>query len=155
MENSLSLLEGSEPMIEKILRLEDYLLNDPENQLDIEPVHYLADGLYAREITIPAGVVATGKIHKFEHINIVSKGTISVWTEEGLRRIDAPATLISQPGMKRVGYAHADTVWTTIHAIPGGVDLSPADLEAALVCSTFKEYAEFLEWVNQLELEGV
>jgi len=85
-------------------------------QVDIKPVHYFAKGLYAREIFIPKGTLLTGKIHKSEHLNVISKGDISVVTEFGTKRIIAPFTMVSQPGTKRVGYAHEDTVWTTIHA---------------------------------------
>lgn len=98
----------------KILSFEDELKKFP--QTDIPPVHYFADGIYAREITIPKGTVLTGKIHKTEHLNIISKGEISVVTEEGNKRISAPFTFVAKPGTKRVGYAHEDTVWTTIHA---------------------------------------
>lgn len=88
-------------------------------QTHIEPVHHFADGLYAREITIPAGMLLTGKVHRTEHLNIVSKGRITVWTEDGMRTVEAPCTLVSRPGTKRVGLAHTDTVWTTIHANAG------------------------------------
>ena len=33
-----------------------------------------------------------------------------------MKRIIAPYTFVSRPGTKRVGLAHADTVWVTIHA---------------------------------------
>lgn len=98
----------------KILSFEEELRKLP--QTDIPPVHYFADGIYAREITIPKGTVLTGKIHKTEHLNIISKGEISVVTEEGNKRIVSPCTFVAKPGTKRVGYAHEDTVWTTIHA---------------------------------------
>jgi len=97
----------------QIDRLEDAMRAMP--QIVIEPKHYFADGLYAREITIPKGATLTGKIHRTVHLNIISQGDITVLTEHGLQRIKAPATIISQPGTKRVGYAHEDTVWTTIH----------------------------------------
>ena len=84
----------------------------------VDPVmrHHFSKGIYAREMFIPAGTVLTGKIHRHEHLNIISCGDISVLTEEGPRRIVAPYTVVSAPGTKRLGYAHADTVWTTIHA---------------------------------------
>ncbi len=86
-------------------------------QLEIEPVHHFADGLYAREITIPAGTLLTGKIHKTRHLNIISKGRITVWSElDGKREIEAPFSFVAEPGTRRVGYAHEETVWTTIHA---------------------------------------
>lgn len=85
--------------------------------VEIEPVHRFAQGIYAREITIPAGTLLTGKIHRTQHLNVISAGDISVWTEgEPVRRIKAPYTFVAEPGTRRVGYAHADTVWTTIHA---------------------------------------
>lgn len=101
-------------------------------QLPIEPVHHFADGLYAREITIRAGTILTGKVHSTEHLNIVSQGRIAVWTEDGMKIVTAPCTLISRPGTKRVGFALEDTVWTTIHANPRNLtDLTA--LELALI----------------------
>jgi hypothetical protein len=104
------------PTREQIERLEVELAQMP--QCEIVPVHYFADGLYAREITIPANTCLTGRVHKQEHINVVSKGEITVWTEHGMKRLVAPFTFISQPGTKRAGYTHAETVWTTFHANP-------------------------------------
>ena len=86
------------------------------DQVEIEPVHYFAPGVYAREITIKAGTILTGKIHLTEHLNIISKGRILIVTEEGNREVEAPCTIISKPGTKRAGYAITDTVWTTTHA---------------------------------------
>ncbi len=106
------------------------------DQVEIKPVHYFAKGLYAREIFIPKGVLLTGKIHRTEHLNIISKGDISVVTETGTKRIKAPFTMVSQPGTKRVGYAHEDTVWTTIHNIDE-TDLEK--IETALIAPSFEE----------------
>lgn len=122
----------------KILQLEG-MMKECSEQILIEPVHYFADGLYAREITIPKGTLLTGKIHLFEHINIISKGDISVMTESGLKRIKAPATIISRPGIKRIGYAHSTTVWTTIHACNAKDE---DEAEALLVVDTFEEFQQ-------------
>jgi hypothetical protein len=86
-------------------------------QVEIAPTHHFADGIYAREITIPAGTLLTGKIHRTRHLNIVSQGDITVWSPgEPARRIQAPFAFVAEPGTRRVGFAHEDTVWTTIHA---------------------------------------
>jgi len=88
-----------------------------ETPVIIEPVHHFADGLYAREITIPAGTLLTGKIHRTQHLNVISRGRISVWTAgDEVREIVAPFTFVAHPGTRRVGFAHEETVWTTIHA---------------------------------------
>lgn len=116
---------------EKIDALEALMLREP--QVEIEPVHYFAHGLYAREITIRAGTLLTGKIHRTEHLNIVSKGRIIVWTEDGMKEVAAPFTMVSRPGTKRVGYALEDTVWTTVHAT---TETDLAKLEAELIAPT-------------------
>ena len=120
----------------RILALEEAMRQEPD-QIHIEPVHYFAPGLYAREITIPKGAVLTGKIHLFGHINIISKGDISVLTEQGVKRIKAPATIVSEPGIKRVGFAHEETVWTTVHAC---TEPDPESAENALVVDTFEQF---------------
>jgi hypothetical protein len=85
-------------------------------QIELHVVHHFSKGLYARELHIPKGTILVGKTHRFENLNIISKGEISVYTDEGIKRITAPFAIVSPPGVKRVGYAHEDTVWTSIHA---------------------------------------
>ncbi len=125
---------------EKIDRLESVMFHMKDHHIQIEPVHYFADGFYAREITIPKGTTLTGKIHKFEHINVISKGAISVMTEDGIKLITAPCTIISKPGTKRVGFVHEETVWTTFHKTN---ETDVEKIEDALVCCTREEYLEF------------
>ena len=116
------------PTREQIIKLEQALKTLP--QLEIQTNHYNVAGLYAREIHIPAGTLLTGKVHKAEHLNIVSKGEIIVWTENGMKRIKAPFVLPSYPGAKRVGLALVDTTWVTIHATD---KTDPAEIEAELI----------------------
>lgn len=98
----------------KLLELEQVCKS--MKQVHIPPKEYFCNGVYAREIYIPAGTTLVGEIHKFPHLNIVSKGKIRVATDEGVSIIEAPCTFISPAGVKRAGYVLEDTVWTTIHA---------------------------------------
>ena len=82
--------------------------------VEFEKRHFFAEGVYARELTIPAGVCLVGRMHKQSQINIISKGDISVLTGSEVLRIKAPYTLVTPPGVKRAGFAHEETVWTTI-----------------------------------------
>jgi len=66
-------------------------------------------------MTIPAGGLIIGKIHRHAHVNTISKGRVLVVTEFGKHEIIAPCTFISEPGTKRVVLAQEDTVWTTYH----------------------------------------
>lgn len=118
----------------KVVRLESEMLKHP--QVAIETTHHFATGIYAREIFIPKGVLLTGKIHKTDHLNILSKGEITVLTDGGMKRLKAPCTFVATAGTKRAGYAHEDSVWTTIHA-SNETDLDK--LEAELIAPTFEE----------------
>ena len=78
--------------------------------------HHFADGIYAREMFLPAGALLTGAVHKTKHMCILSQGRVRVATDDGPVELVAPATLIAYPGAKRAVYALEDSVWTNIHA---------------------------------------
>lgn len=84
--------------------------------LSLEPVHRFADGIYAREMTIPEGSLIISHVHRERHLCVCSKGRIVVFTVGGgTRVVTAPATVVSEPGTQRVGFALEDTVWTSFH----------------------------------------
>lgn len=121
------------PTREQIQTLEGMLLQVEAQGggVAIDTWHHFADGLVARTILIPAGTMLTGASHKTEHLNI-AHGDITVWTEAGMRRLTGYHVLPSLPGAKRVGYAHADTWWTTVHLNPTN-ERDVAVLEDALL----------------------
>lgn len=82
---------------------------------EAEMTHHFAEGVYGREMSIKAGTMLTGKVHRFSTLNILLEGDITVTTPDGMRRIQAPAVFVSPPGCKKVGYAHADTRWINVH----------------------------------------
>lgn len=111
-----------------ICRLEDEIKNLPA--ADIETTHTFGPGFYGRTIRMAAGTVLTGKVHSTEHIFMVSKGDITLVTEEGSKRVQAPYQAVCRAGLKRAGYAHSETVCSNIH-ITAETDL--VKLEAALI----------------------
>jgi hypothetical protein len=96
-----------------IVKAQDLMLQMPQAETIV--TDHFADGLYARELFIPAGVCLVGALHKTNHIFTVSQGECYAVTHEGKERIVAPYTGQTRPGMKRVIYAVTDTVWTTYH----------------------------------------
>jgi hypothetical protein len=126
-------------------------LPDDERMDESPPLkHWLAPGIYAREIHLPGGTVVVGKIHRHRHLNIISQGSITCYTEFGLETHMAPASFISEPGTKRVVLTHEDAIWTTIHPNPTNeTDISK--LEEMFVAL---EYAELgMAVANLKELE--
>lgn len=120
----------------------DYIGREMKSMETIEiPVkNYFADNSYAREIIIPKGTIVLGKIHKFSHINICSKGDISVLTDEGVKRIQAPYTVVSGKGSQKIAYTHEETVWTSFHS----TELTDVDeIEKFFVADTYQEYLEY------------
>lgn len=84
-------------------------------QVEMPVKHYFGDGVYAREIFIPKNTILTGRIHKFNDLNIVHYGDIDVLSTNGFKRV-GPCTFTGKAGTKQIGYAYEDTLWTTFHA---------------------------------------
>lgn len=111
---------------------------------NVEPLcpltHHFAPGAYGREIFLPSGAVVVGKIHKHAHINVLSKGHVSVMTQDGPEEFKAPRTWVSSPGTKRVVFVHSDAVWTTIHPT-NETDLEK--VEDFVIAKSYDEYEAF------------
>jgi hypothetical protein len=117
-------LEGTQ--IDKIYALE--ALNTPSPENGMQPItpplnHHHCDDLYAREIFMPKGTVATGRVHLLDHINVISMGVVTVVTPTETVKYEAPITFVGKKGTKRALYCHEDTIWTTIHLSHGVTDL--------------------------------
>jgi len=131
---------------DKIFAAEAFMKEQPQVEIPVQ--HYFSQGVYAREITIPAGVILTGDIHKFKQLNILSKGRMQVYTEEGIREVEAPFTVVSPPGTKRIAHTLTECVWTTIH----GTELTDVDeIQKTFIAKSENEWLEFSK-SDQLEL---
>jgi hypothetical protein len=132
---------------QKTFALEAMLKEMPQAKLKI--IHHFSPGVYARELHIPADCTLTGEIHKYPQLNILSKGKISVLLEGGIKEIEAPFTVVSPAGTKRIAYTHTDCVWTTIlHTFETDVEL----IEKHFIAKTEQEWLEFAE-LTQLRLD--
>lgn len=80
-----------------------------------EPTHLFAPGMYLRELTVPAGMLLVGKIHRHQHFLIVTKGKAEVISEFGREVVGAGHMSVSQAGVKRVVLALEDTQFITVH----------------------------------------
>lgn len=124
-----------------ILGLEAAMQGLPdETKLALETMHTFIDGIYVRTVLMRAGSLVTGKIHRKEHIVIVSKGCASVVSEEfGSQQIGSPQIFVSPPGVKRLLFIHEDMIFTTVHPNPSNTrDI--AKLESELMVPSFEEF---------------
>lgn len=110
-------------------------------------MHHFSKDVYAREMQVPKGSVVVGKIHKFENLNILSKGEVSIFSIDGVMRVKAPFTFVASSGAKRVFVVHEDAVWTVIH---GTAEKDLDKIEAQFIA---KDYEELLP-VRELKCLG-
>jgi len=101
---------------EGLRRLEAKILELPQVDMPVEHAH--CDGLYARTIKIPAGVVLTGKAHRHECFFVVRRGRIAVTKGDAVVLLEAGDMLVTPAGSMRAGVTLADTEVTTFHANP-------------------------------------
>lgn len=105
----------SRHQIREFIAQVEYLMSQSDHKLDVPITNHFSNGVYAREMKVPAGVMLVGKIHKKENLNILSEGEVTVVSIDGCKRVKAPYTFVGSPGSKRLFYMHENTTWTTIH----------------------------------------
>lgn len=105
------------PTREDIQRIQALMLaSDSVIDLSENTFHHFAEGVYGRELRIPAGVALIGKIHKHSTLNVLAAGEIAVSTPDGPKVLTAPAIFVSPAGCKKIGFAITDCVFLNVHA---------------------------------------
>ena len=114
--NELSVIQHmATDELEEFLRI--YAKTNPDKT---SVQHHFTEGLYTRQIFMPAGQLIVSKIHNTQHPFVVSKGAATVWTvgREDYQLIEAPYMGITEPGTRRILFIHQDMIWTTFHPDP-------------------------------------
>lgn len=133
-------------MRERVDALEASMLTLPQAECPVR--HYFAPGLYAREMTIPAGTVVTGAVHKTENLIVVSMGRLRIVTEDGTREVQAGDTLICKAGMKNAVVALEDSRWTNFLANPD----NETDVDKLVEVFTHSKASELLGGADNPQL---
>ena len=100
-----------------IQNLQQVLESSPALTTDMREFtdHFFAPGVYLRTLFIPKGHVLVGAVHKYEALNILLKGKISVVTSSGERIVaEAPYIFLAKPGQK-AGYAITNVWYASVH----------------------------------------
>jgi len=131
-----TLIEDTTPVTrERIFDLQAALAEMPQVECPVR--HFFAGGLYAREMFIPAGTCAVGKIHRHDQMTMVLGDVTIVTPGQEPVRIESCEPFVSPAGIKRAAYAHVDSFITTFHANPD--DLRDVDaIEAVLIAPSFE-----------------
>jgi|SRR5689334_22186499 len=82
-------------------------------------IHRFEQGLYIREIRIPAETVIIGRVHRHGHVCQLLEGDLILIHREGTREgFRAPSQIMTEPGYQMVVYAMTDVVARTVHPNP-------------------------------------
>ena len=98
------------------LAIERLVLRFPQVEMPVD--NQFCEGVYARTLTIPAGTILTGAIHKAESFFVVRSGTLLVTTPNGPIQVGPGFMIVTKPGEKRIGISLSDVLVTTFHANP-------------------------------------
>lgn len=97
-----------------IAALAQQMLKLPASHVQMRVEHEVAHGMYRRTLFIPRDTLVMGKVHLQPCMNIVARGSITVLTEFGARRLGAGFCGASSAGIQKVGWAHEDTVFVNV-----------------------------------------
>jgi len=136
---------------EQVMQLER-AIGDLPDQVDMaqHTSHYFADGIYLRELFMPAGMVVTGKIHRTRHLTIISNGTVQITTDRGVEEFTGPSVFVSEAGAKKAIFAITDCVLMNPHPT---TETDLVKIEEAFIAPSFEaleQGAEELKLENQL-----
>lgn len=96
-----------------IQEIESAMLEMP--QIDCPVAHHFGPGVYIREVTLPAGIIALGHSQRFKHLNILVTGKVAIMDGDKVRVLEAPMIYVGEPGRK-AGYVIETCVWQNVYA---------------------------------------
>jgi SET domain len=113
-ERDMVMLAREFALSKSVEEVESTMLGMP--QAEAQVIHRFGPGIYIREVIIPAGILAVGHRQRFEHMNVMLKGRVTVFNDNGTTtELVAPMVFVGKPGRK-IGYVHEEMVWQNIYA---------------------------------------
>jgi len=137
LENDLKSIADGENII---AGTKDKPIVSDNDQIPID--HFFMDGVYIRKMTMYQGYIVIGAIHKHRHMCFLLEGHLSVASSSGVKEYIAPCYIISEPGEKRILYAHEDSYWYNTHKNPDNIE-DVQELEKRIVALSYEEYKKY------------
>ena len=121
-----------------IAQLEDYVGEYPQVECKVE--HKFCEGLYVRTLHIPKGTLIVGKRHRNKTLNMLTKGSITIYDGDSTITHNAPFTFEADKYSKKAGFAHEDSIWVNIH-VTSEKDLVKLEAECIIPEEEYKSLA--------------
>jgi quercetin dioxygenase-like cupin family protein len=84
--------------------------------IDLQILHHFSDGVYAKQMALPAGHFALSHRHKYSHLSILAAGVAIVEVDGTETIYAAPACIEVKAEAEHKITALQDVVWYCIHA---------------------------------------
>lgn len=111
----------------------------------IEETEGIYGGVYLRTVYVPKNTIIIGATHRCEHFAIMSGGRMLIADAKGVAEYVGFNILKSVAGVKRVGFAIEDTIFSTIHPT------SETDCDKVVEIITDAKADELLNGANNLQ----
>lgn len=99
-----------------------------ENRVDeIETNHHFIGGVYAKEMKYPLGWIIKSHKHKYDHMSILSQGSVVLEVDGAKEVFEAPAVINVGANKTHSVLALEEVVWFCIHKIEGEFDIDTVD----------------------------
>ena len=123
----------------------------PEARVELETTHHFSPGVYIRTMKAPAGSIIIGHKHNTEFLNIVEAGIIQVCSAGDTITLKTGDKVMSGAGIRKVGRALTDVVWTTVHENPNNErDVQKLEAQLCDLASAKVIYYQELEMMERL-----
>ena len=143
--NDITLIEERAKIKALAASMKESIANGEYDEVKAEHNHYFVPDtksglfLYAREMRLPKGTVAVGKIHKGRTLNIISQGKFTTIIDGEKVTIEAPHIWVSEPGVQKAAYIEEDVSWTNVHITEHNSEDKLPLIEKDVIAETFEE----------------
>jgi len=77
--------------------------------------HIFGDGFYLRDMTVPAEQFVVTEMHLKENPLFLMSGSCAIYTEDGMKEVEAPWYTITKPGTQRLILTKEHCNFITVH----------------------------------------
>lgn len=89
---------------------------DQMNMHGVVVEHHFLDGLYIKQIDLPAGVMFGKHSHTYDHYSILAKGDITLYVDGKPTELSAPQCILIKANQAHAVRANTPVTWFCAHA---------------------------------------
>lgn len=111
------------------------------DQVECPIAHHFAGQTYVREMFMPAGTLVVGKRHRYEGLNILLEGKVSIFVDrdQPVMHLEGPAIIKTEAFRKKLLYSHTDVRFCNLHKVDTQ-DLAEIEADVIITETEFQNF---------------